>query len=134
MDCCPECCQVIQCFEALVSAVKFSGLRSFYCVFTDLCGFSGNMDKITVLCPNGHRVTITTSRNTTLSEILDEVCKKKSFDARGHVLQHHSKNVDLALSVHLANLPRNSHLEMVAAEAPAPGILSLRWFSIYKDR
>ena len=92
------------------------------------------MDKITVLCPNGHRVTITTSRNTTLSEILDEVCKKKSFDARGHVLQHHSKNVDLALSVHLANLPRNSHLEMVAAEAPAPGILSLRWFSIYKDR
>ena len=77
------------------------------------------MDKITVLCPNGHRVTVSMSRHAALSEVLEEVCKKKSFDPKAHVLQHHSRNLDLSLSIHLANLPRNTFLEMVPSEVPA---------------
>ena len=74
------------------------------------------MDKITVLCPNGHRVTVTTSRHASLSEVLEEVCKKKNFDPKRHVLQHHGRTLDLSLSIHLSNLPRNGQLEMVPAE------------------
>ena len=76
------------------------------------------MDKITVLCPNGHRVTVSMSRHAALSEVLEEVCKKKHFDPKTHVLQHHAKTLDLSLSIHLANLPKNSSLEMVPSEEP----------------
>jgi len=76
------------------------------------------MDKITVLCPNGHRVTVTMSRHASLSEVLEEVCTKKHFDPKAHVLQHHAKTLDLSLSIHLANLPKNSSLEMVPSEEP----------------
>jgi hypothetical protein len=79
------------------------------------------MDKITILCPNGHRVAISTSRHTTLSEVLDEACSKKKFDPKGHILQHHNKSLDMSLTVHLANLPRNSQLEMVPAESTHSG-------------
>ena len=87
------------------------------------------MDKITVLCPNGHRVTISTSRHTSLSEVLDDVCKKKNFDPQSHLLQHHDKNLDMSLTLHLANLPRNSQLEMVPAEVSQTGLSKNRAIS-----
>jgi hypothetical protein len=37
--------------------------------------------------PNGHRVTITTSRHSSLSEVLDEAAKRQNFDPKLHVLQ-----------------------------------------------
>ena len=77
------------------------------------------MDKITVLCPNGHRVSVSVSRHASLAEVLEEVCKKKNFEVKSHVLQHHGRTLDLSLSVHLANLPRNGFLEMVPAEVSA---------------
>ena len=36
---------------------------------------------VNVLCPNGHRVTVKVTPTTSVLHIVEEVCKKKGFDA-----------------------------------------------------
>ncbi|CAL4066587.1 unnamed protein product, partial [Meganyctiphanes norvegica] len=73
---------------------------------------------LTVLCPNGRRVTVKTTPNTSVIQILEDACKKQGFDPDVHDLKHHRRILDVSSTVRYANLPNNCALEMVDAAKP----------------
>jgi len=70
------------------------------------------MSNITVLCPNGHRVKVSTNPNMSLQAILETAAKKKGFDPSLHVLEFHKKRLDLSNTVRFSGLPNNATIEM----------------------
>ncbi|KAK4307062.1 hypothetical protein Pmani_021154 [Petrolisthes manimaculis] len=73
---------------------------------------------VTVLCPNGRRVTVKMTPNTSLLQILEEACKKEKFNPDEYNLKHLKRVLDCGLSVRYAGLPNRCQLEMVAAATP----------------
>eukprot|EP00092_Neocalanus_flemingeri_P104974 GFUD01134497.1.p1 GENE.GFUD01134497.1~~GFUD01134497.1.p1 ORF type:complete len:555 (+),score=173.63 GFUD01134497.1:54-1718(+) len=71
------------------------------------------MSSVTVLCPNAHRVKVSTSPNMSLQAVLETACTKKGFDSAVHVLEHHNKRIDLSSTVRFSGIPNNASLEMV---------------------
>ena len=57
------------------------------------------MSSLTVLCPNGHRVKVSTNPNMSLQAVLETACSKKGFIATNHVLEFHRKKLDLSNSI-----------------------------------
>ena len=57
------------------------------------------MSSVTVLCPNGHRVKVTTNPNMSLQAIMETAATKKGFDPSIHVLEFHKKRLDLSSTV-----------------------------------
>ena len=57
------------------------------------------MSSLTVLCPNGHRVKVSTNPNMSLQAVLETACAKKGFNASNHVLEFHRKKLDLSSSI-----------------------------------
>ncbi|XP_061625846.1 tether containing UBX domain for GLUT4 isoform X2 [Phyllopteryx taeniolatus] len=68
---------------------------------------------VTVLTPNGRRQTVKVSPNTTLLQVLEEVCKKHGFNPDNHGLKFQRTVLDLTLQWRFANLPNNAKLEVV---------------------
>ena len=57
------------------------------------------MSSVTVLCPNGHRVKVTTNPNMSLQAVLETAATKKGFEPSEHVLEFHQKRLDLSSTI-----------------------------------
>ncbi|XP_055617344.1 tether containing UBX domain for GLUT4 [Toxorhynchites rutilus septentrionalis] len=71
---------------------------------------------VTVLTVNGRRQNVKVESNTTILEILEQVCRKYNFNAAEHDLKHHDKILDLSVMFRFSGLPNNAFLEMVPAK------------------
>ncbi|XP_055702962.1 tether containing UBX domain for GLUT4 [Phlebotomus papatasi] len=67
---------------------------------------------LTILTPNGRRHNIKLTLNTTLLEVLEQVCCKFQLDPNQYSLKHHNKAVDLSAMFRFSGLPNNGFLEL----------------------
>ncbi|XP_044759451.1 tether containing UBX domain for GLUT4 [Coccinella septempunctata] len=70
---------------------------------------------VTVLAPNGRRQTVKCNLNTTILQILEDVCKKQGFNSSEYDIKHHNKVLDTSLTVQFSGLPNNAQLELAAS-------------------
>ncbi|TFK05805.1 Tether containing UBX domain for GLUT4 [Platysternon megacephalum] len=68
---------------------------------------------VSVLAPNGRRVTVRVGPGTTLLQILEEVCGLQNFNANEYDLKFQRSVLDLSLQWRFAKLPNNAKLEVV---------------------
>nr|XP_005283135.1 tether containing UBX domain for GLUT4 isoform X3 [Chrysemys picta bellii] len=68
---------------------------------------------VSVLAPNGRRVTVRVGPGTTLLQILEEVCGMQNFNANEYDLKFQRSVLDLSLQWRFAKLPNNAKLEVV---------------------
>uniref|UniRef100_A0A8C8S5H8 ASPSCR1 tether for SLC2A4, UBX domain containing n=1 Tax=Pelusios castaneus TaxID=367368 RepID=A0A8C8S5H8_9SAUR len=73
----------------------------------------GGGSTVSVLAPNGRRVTVRVGPGTALLQVLEEVCGKQGFDPGEHGLKFQRTVLDLSLQWRFAKLPNNAKLEMV---------------------
>ncbi|KAJ6660312.1 hypothetical protein lerEdw1_017735 [Lerista edwardsae] len=73
----------------------------------------GGPSAVSVLAPNGRRVTVRVGPGTTLLQVLEDVCKKQNFSPNEYDLKFQRTVLDLSLQWRFANLPNNAKLEMV---------------------
>ncbi|XP_008102786.2 tether containing UBX domain for GLUT4 [Anolis carolinensis] len=76
-------------------------------------GGGGSSGAVSVLAPNGRRVTVRVGPSTALLQILEEVCRKQNFSPNEYDLKFQRTVLDLSLQWRFANLPNNAKLEMV---------------------
>ncbi|XP_036319604.1 tether containing UBX domain for GLUT4 [Rhagoletis pomonella] len=72
--------------------------------------------KVTVLTPTNRRQNVKVTPNTTLLQILEEVCQKHDLDSSEYCLKHHNKEVGLTQIFRFSGLPNNCLLEMSQTE------------------
>ncbi|XP_054730906.1 tether containing UBX domain for GLUT4 [Anastrepha obliqua] len=72
--------------------------------------------KVTVLTPNNRRQNVKVTPNTTILQILEEVCQKHDLDSNEYCLKHHNKEVGLTQMFRFSGLPNNCLLEMSHTE------------------
>lgn len=70
---------------------------------------------VTVLTVHGRRQNVKVDPNTTMLDVLEQVCRKFSFEPLEYDLKHHNKVVDLSAMFRFSGLPNNVLLEMVPA-------------------
>ncbi|XP_015275845.1 PREDICTED: tether containing UBX domain for GLUT4 isoform X1 [Gekko japonicus] len=68
---------------------------------------------VSVLTPNGRRVTVRVGPSTALLQVLEEACRKQDFSPNEYDLKFQRTVLDLSLQWRFANLPNNARLEMV---------------------
>ncbi|KAL0270550.1 UNVERIFIED_CONTAM: hypothetical protein PYX00_007925 [Menopon gallinae] len=73
------------------------------------------MSYVTVLTPNGRRQNVKITPNTTLLQVLEEVCAKHGFKPEEYDLRHHNKILDVSSIFRFSGLPNNAFLEMTEA-------------------
>uniref|UniRef100_A0A6J0VB39 Tether containing UBX domain for GLUT4 isoform X1 n=2 Tax=Pogona vitticeps TaxID=103695 RepID=A0A6J0VB39_9SAUR len=73
----------------------------------------GGASAVSVLAPNGRRVTVRVGPSTALLQVLEEVCRKQNFNPNEYDLKFQRTVLDLSLQWRFANLPNNAKLEMV---------------------
>ncbi|KAK6630932.1 hypothetical protein RUM44_003104 [Polyplax serrata] len=73
------------------------------------------MYSVTVLTPRGRRQQVKVTPNTTLLQVLEEVCTKHGFNAMEYDLRHHNKVLDVSSMFRFTSLPNNAQLEMTEA-------------------
>ncbi|XP_066156793.1 tether containing UBX domain for GLUT4 [Euwallacea fornicatus] len=71
---------------------------------------------VVVLAPNGRRQTVKCTPNTTILQIIEEVCRKQGVNPIEYDVKHHSKVLDTTHSFRFSGLPNNACLELVAAK------------------
>ncbi|KAL2089846.1 hypothetical protein ACEWY4_014534 [Coilia grayii] len=76
---------------------------------------------VCVLTPNGRRQTVKVSPNTSLLQVLEEVCMKHGFNADDYGLRFQRNVLDLSLQWRFANLPNNAKLEVVSSSRCSAG-------------
>lgn len=74
------------------------------------------MSVVNVLTPNGRRQNVKVQPNTTILQVLEEVCQKHKFDPDEHDLKHHKRIMDLSMMFRFSGLPNNAQLEMVSVQ------------------
>ncbi|KAJ8958165.1 hypothetical protein NQ318_006104 [Aromia moschata] len=70
---------------------------------------------VSVLAINGRRQIVKCSPNTTILQILEEVCKKQGLKSEEYDLKHHNKILDTTILFRFSGLPNNAQLELVPA-------------------
>ncbi|CAH1992222.1 unnamed protein product [Acanthoscelides obtectus] len=70
---------------------------------------------VCVFLPNGRRQAVKCSPNTTILQVLEEVCKKQDLKPEDHDLKHHNKILDTTQTFRFSGLPNNAQLELVDA-------------------
>lgn len=73
---------------------------------------------VTVLCPNARRVTVKTTPNTSILQILEEACAKQNYNADSYTLKHLKRPLDVTATLRFAGLPNRCVLDML--ELPSP--------------
>ncbi|XP_071532369.1 tether containing UBX domain for GLUT4 [Panulirus ornatus] len=73
---------------------------------------------VTVLCPNGRRVNVKVTANTSILQIIEDACKKEGFDPDRYDLKHLRRVLDISSTVRYAGLPNKCQLELIKSEAP----------------
>lgn len=71
---------------------------------------------IIVLTPNGRRQKIHCTPDTSILQVLEDVCQKQGFQPSDYDLKHHNHILDLTTTVRFSNLPNKATLEMVEAD------------------
>ncbi|KAJ8713500.1 hypothetical protein PYW07_013870 [Mythimna separata] len=71
---------------------------------------------IIVLAPNGRRQKIHCTPDTSILQVLEDVCAKQGFQPSDYDLKHHNHILDLTTTVRFSNLPNKATLEMVEAD------------------
>ncbi|KAM3966275.1 tether containing UBX domain for GLUT4 isoform 1-T2 [Aphomia sociella] len=71
---------------------------------------------ITVLAPNGRRQTVHCTPDTSILQVLEDVCMKQGFQPTDYDLKHHNHILDLTTTVRFSNIPNKATLEMVETE------------------
>ncbi|XP_020290315.1 tether containing UBX domain for GLUT4 isoform X2 [Pseudomyrmex gracilis] len=69
---------------------------------------------VIVLAPNGRRQTVKVTINTTILQVLEEVCQKQGFNVDDYDLKHGRQILDPNTIFRFTGLPNNAQLEMVA--------------------
>ncbi|XP_058022986.1 tether containing UBX domain for GLUT4 isoform X2 [Ahaetulla prasina] len=82
----------------------------------------GATSAVSVLAPNGRRVTVRVGPSTALIQVLEEVCRKQNFSPNEYDLKFQRTILDLSLQWRFANLPNNAKLEMVPISSNRVGI------------
>nr|XP_028571937.1 tether containing UBX domain for GLUT4 isoform X1 [Podarcis muralis] len=82
----------------------------------------GGTSAVSVLAPNGRRVTVRVGPSTALLQILEEVCRKQNFSPNEYDLKFQRTVLDLSVQWRFANLPNNAKLEMVPVSRNRAGI------------
>lgn len=75
------------------------------------------MSSVSVLVAHRGRITVRVQPNTSLQQVLDEVCSKAGVDPNKHMLMHGRKAVDLSAVFRFSGLQPNASLDL--AERPA---------------
>nr|XP_008190607.1 PREDICTED: tether containing UBX domain for GLUT4 [Tribolium castaneum] len=70
---------------------------------------------VSVLAPNGRRQTVKCTANTTIMQIIEEVCRKQGFKPEDYDIKHHNKVLDTTISFRFSGLPNNAQLELATA-------------------
>ncbi|XP_031430761.1 tether containing UBX domain for GLUT4 isoform X2 [Clupea harengus] len=70
---------------------------------------------VSVLTPNGRRQTVKVSPNTSLLQVLEEVCMKHGFNPDDYGLRFQRSVLDLSLQWRYTGLPNNAKLEVVTS-------------------
>lgn len=70
---------------------------------------------VVVLTPNGRRQTVKCTPNTTILQIIEEVCKKQGFNPIEYDIKHHNKVLDTTATFRFSGLPNNAQLELATA-------------------
>ncbi|XP_023015144.2 tether containing UBX domain for GLUT4 [Leptinotarsa decemlineata] len=68
-----------------------------------------------VLALNGRRQTVKCTPNTTILQVLEEVCRKQQLKPEEFDLKHHNKILDTTTTFRFSGLPNNAQLELVPA-------------------
>ncbi|KAJ7315940.1 hypothetical protein JRQ81_002102 [Phrynocephalus forsythii] len=84
-------------------------------------GGGGGTSAVSVLAPNGRRVTVRVGPSTALLQVLEEVCRKQNFNPNEYDLKFQRTVLDLSLQWRFANLPNNAKLEMVPVSRSRAG-------------
>jgi len=82
------------------------------------------MSSLTVLCPNAHRVKVSTTPNMSLQAVMETACSKKGFDSAVHVLERNNKRIDLSSTIRFSGIPNNASLEMVRLTEEEAALIS----------
>ncbi|XP_014469701.1 PREDICTED: tether containing UBX domain for GLUT4 [Dinoponera quadriceps] len=69
---------------------------------------------VIVLAPNGRRQNVKVTLNTTILQVLEEVCRKQGYNVDDYDIKHVHRILDLNTSFRFTGLPNNAQLEMVA--------------------
>ncbi|KAK0163018.1 hypothetical protein PV327_006734 [Microctonus hyperodae] len=67
---------------------------------------------VTVLAPNGRRQTVKITPNTTILQILEEVCQKHGYSPQKWDIKHFNQILDASSIIRFTGLPNNAQLEM----------------------
>ncbi|KAJ8924907.1 hypothetical protein NQ315_001064 [Exocentrus adspersus] len=70
---------------------------------------------VCVLALNGRRQTVKCTPNTTILQILEEVCTKQGLTPVEYDLKHHNKVLDTTTTFRFSGLPNNAQLELAPA-------------------
>lgn len=68
---------------------------------------------VTVLLPNGRRQTVKVTPNTTILQVLDEVCQNHGYEADRYDVKHFNKILDANAIFRFTGLSNNAQLEMI---------------------
>ncbi|XP_021181445.3 tether containing UBX domain for GLUT4 [Helicoverpa armigera] len=71
---------------------------------------------IIVLAPNGRRQKVHCTPDTSILQVLEDVCHKQGLQPSDYDLKHHNHILDLTTTVRFSNLPNKAMLEMVEAD------------------
>ncbi|XP_013190543.2 tether containing UBX domain for GLUT4 [Amyelois transitella] len=69
-----------------------------------------------VLAPNGRRQKVHCTPDTSILQILEDVCIKQGYQPTDYDLKHHNHVLDLTTTIRFSNLPNKATLEMVEAD------------------
>lgn len=70
---------------------------------------------VNVLAPNGRRQTVKVTPNTTILQILEEVCMKQGFRPEDYDIKHHRTRLDTTSTIRFSGIPNNAQLELQEA-------------------
>ncbi|XP_036611257.1 tether containing UBX domain for GLUT4 isoform X2 [Trichosurus vulpecula] len=76
---------------------------------------------VSVLTPNGRRLTVKVTPSTALLQVLEDTCRRQNFNPSEYDLKFQRNVLDLSLQWRFANLPNNAKLEMVPVSRSREG-------------
>ncbi|XP_076175886.1 tether containing UBX domain for GLUT4 isoform X2 [Ptiloglossa arizonensis] len=68
---------------------------------------------VIILMPNGYRRNVKVTPNTTVLQVLEEVCKKYGYNADDYDVRHFNRMLDPNAILRFTGLPNNAQLEMI---------------------
>ncbi|XP_034947618.1 tether containing UBX domain for GLUT4 isoform X2 [Chelonus insularis] len=72
---------------------------------------------VTVIAPNGRHQNVKITPNTTILQVLEEVCQKQGYSSKKWDLKHFNRVLDVSSIIRFTALPNNAQLEMTPRTA-----------------